>query len=139
MTDDSAPIRSICVYCGSRPGRDPSHMAAGRELGKSIAENGLRLIYGGGTKGIMGAVASGVLSHGGQVTGIIPEFLVDMEATRHSLGQLDELIITPDMHTRKHGMFERADGKCRAVVEEVGAAGKLRGDGDRRRCHARQA
>ncbi|AYG68114.1 MULTISPECIES: TIGR00730 family Rossman fold protein [unclassified Rhizobium] len=121
MTDDSAPIRSICVYCGSRPGRDPSHMAAGRELGKSIAENGLRLIYGGGTKGIMGAVASGVLSHGGQVTGIIPEFLVDMEATRHSLGQLDELIITPDMHARKHGMFERAD----AFVALPGGIGTL--------------
>ncbi len=96
-------------------------MAAGRELGKSIAENGLRLIYGGGTKGIMGAVASGVLSHGGQVTGIIPEFLVDMEATRHSLGQLDELIITPDMHTRKHGMFERAD----AFVALPGGIGTL--------------
>jgi uncharacterized protein (TIGR00730 family) len=96
-------------------------MAAGRELGKSIAENGLRLIYGGGTKGIMGAVASGVLSHGGQVTGIIPEFLVDMEATRHSLGQLDELIITSDMHERKHGMFERSD----AFVALPGGIGTL--------------
>lgn len=121
MTDDSTPIQSICVYCGSRPGRDSSYMAAGRELGKSIAENGLRLIYGGGTKGIMGAVASGVLSHGGQVTGIIPEFLVDMEATRHSLGQLDELIITSDMHERKHGMFERAD----AFVALPGGIGTL--------------
>ncbi|MFJ6322431.1 MULTISPECIES: TIGR00730 family Rossman fold protein [unclassified Rhizobium] len=121
MTDDSVPIRSICVYCGSRPGRDPSYMTAGRELGKSIAENGLRLIYGGGTKGIMGAVASGVLSNGGQVTGIIPEFLVDMEATRHSLGQLDELIITPDMHARKHTMFERAD----AFVALPGGIGTL--------------
>src|SRR5688572_17902820 len=100
MTEQFVPIRSICVYCGSRPGRDPIHMAAARTLGKAIAENGLRLVYGGGTKGIMGAVASGVLSNGGQVTGIIPEFLVDMEATRHSLGQLDELIITPDMHAR---------------------------------------
>ncbi len=69
----------------------------------------------------MGAVASGVLSHGGQVTGIIPEFLVDMEATRHSLGQLDELIITPDMHTRKHTMFERAD----AFVALPGGIGTL--------------
>ena len=92
------PIRSICVYCGSQPGRDPAYMEAGRLLGKSIAENGIRLVYGGGTKGIMGAVASGVLSNGGEVTGIIPDFLVDMEATRHSLGQLNELIITKDMH-----------------------------------------
>jgi uncharacterized protein (TIGR00730 family) len=121
MIDDSVPIQSICVYCGSRPGRDPSYIAAGRELGKAIAEHGLRLVYGGGTKGIMGAVASGVLSHGGQVTGIIPEFLVDMEATRHSLGQLDELIITPDMHARKHAMFERAD----AFVALPGGIGTL--------------
>ena len=96
-------------------------MTAGRQLGKEIAEYGLRLIYGGGTKGIMGAVASGVLSTGGQVTGIIPEFLIDMEATRHSLGQLNELIVTPDMHARKHMMFERSD----AFVALPGGIGTL--------------
>ncbi|MGO7038868.1 TIGR00730 family Rossman fold protein [Rhizobium acaciae] len=121
MTEQSVSIRSICVYCGSRPGRDPSHMAAGRALGREIAEYGLRLVYGGGTKGIMGAVASGVLSGGGQVTGIIPEFLIDMEATRHSLGQLNELIVTPDMHARKHTMFERSD----AFVALPGGIGTL--------------
>lgn len=115
------PIQSICVYCGSQPGRDPSYLAAGRVLGKSIASHGLRLVYGGGTKGIMGAVAAGVLTHGGQVTGIIPEFLVDMEATRHSLGQLDELIVTEDMHARKHAMFERSD----AFVTLPGGIGTL--------------
>lgn len=115
------PIRSICAYCGSQPGRDPAHVAAGRTLGKSIATHGLNLVYGGGTKGIMGAVASGVLSNGGKVTGIIPEFLVDMEATRHSLGQLNELIITKDMHERKHKMFERAD----AFVTLPGGIGTL--------------
>ncbi len=86
-----------------------------------MAENHLRLVYGGGTKGIMGAVASGVLSHGGRVTGIIPQFLVDMEATRHSLGQLSELIVTPDMHERKHKMFDRAD----AFVALPGGIGTL--------------
>ncbi|MGV2098530.1 LOG family protein [Rhizobium sp. 21-4511-3d] len=121
MTDQSHSIKSICVYCGSRPGRDAAYMTAGRTLGKEIAEYGLRLIYGGGTKGIMGAVASGVLSAGGQVTGIIPEFLIDMEATRHSLGQLNELIVTPDMHTRKHMMFERSD----AFVALPGGIGTL--------------
>ncbi len=121
MSEETVPIRSICVYCGSQPGRDPDHMAAGRELGKSIAAHGLRLVYGGGTKGIMGAVAGGVLAAGGKVTGIIPEFLVDMEATRHSLGQLDELIITPDMHQRKHRMFARAD----AFVTLPGGIGTL--------------
>lgn len=121
MTDKNTAIRSICVYCGSQPGRDPAHMEAGRALGKSIAENGIRLVYGGGTKGIMGAVASGVLSNGGEVTGIIPEFLVDMEATRHSLGQLNELVITKDMHERKHMMFERSD----AFVTLPGGVGTL--------------
>ncbi len=115
------PIRSICVYCGSQPGRDPAYVAAGRALGKSIAAHGLRLVYGGGTKGIMGAVAAGVLANGGEVTGIIPEFLVDMEATRHSLGQLNELIVTTDMHERKHKMFERSD----AFVTLPGGIGTL--------------
>jgi uncharacterized protein (TIGR00730 family) len=109
------------VYCGSQPGRDADYLAAGRALGKSLAAHGIRLIYGGGTKGIMGAVASGVLSNGGQVTGIIPDFLVDMEATRHSLGQLDELIVTKDMHERKHKMFERSD----AFVTLPGGIGTL--------------
>lgn len=115
------PIRSICVYCGSQPGRDPAFIAAGRALGKSIAAHGIRLVYGGGTKGIMGAVAAGVLANGGEVTGIIPEFLVDMEATRHSLGQLNELIVTKDMHERKHKMFERSD----AFVTLPGGIGTL--------------
>lgn len=69
----------------------------------------------------MGAVAAGVLSNGGEVTGIIPEFLVDMEATRHSLGQLNELIVTTDMHERKHKMFERSD----AFVTLPGGIGTL--------------
>ncbi|MCF6370627.1 LOG family protein [Rhizobium halophilum] len=115
------PIQSICVYCGSQPGRDPAYIAAGRMLGKSLAAHGLRLVYGGGTKGIMGAVAAGVLGNGGQVTGIIPNFLVDMEATRHSLSQLDELIVTEDMHERKHVMFERSD----AFVTLPGGIGTL--------------
>ncbi|PYE46104.1 hypothetical protein DFI02_101243 [Rhizobium sp. PP-F2F-G20b] len=96
-------------------------MDAGRRLGKSIAEHHMHLVYGGGTKGIMGAVASGVLSHGGRVTGIIPQFLIDMEATRHSLGQLSELVVTADMHERKHKMFERAD----AFVTLPGGIGTL--------------
>ena len=121
MSGQNTPIRSICVYCGSQPGRSQAYVEAGRKLGQAMAENHLHLVYGGGTKGVMGAVASGVLSHGGRVTGIIPEFLVDMEATRHSLGQLSELIVTPDMHVRKHKMFERAD----AFVTLPGGIGTL--------------
>lgn len=121
MSSENVPIRSICVYCGSQPGRDTAFVDAGRTLGRAIARNRMHLVYGGGTKGVMGAVASGVLSEGGRVTGIIPQFLMDMEATRHSLGQLSELIVTPDMHERKHKMFERAD----AFVTLPGGIGTL--------------
>ena len=109
MTDQSHSIKSICVYCGSRPGRDAAYMTAGRTLGKEIAEYGLRLIYGGGTKGIMGAVAEGALRAGGKVTGIIPRFLINKEATETALDRLDELVITDNMHERKHRMFEKSD------------------------------
>jgi len=85
MKKQDKPIRSICVYCGSRPGAAPEYMRAGKALGEAIAAAGYGLVYGGGTKGIMGAVAEGVLKNGGHVLGIIPEFLVDMEATRDQL------------------------------------------------------
>ncbi|MER9333385.1 TIGR00730 family Rossman fold protein [Mesorhizobium sp. M0293] len=102
-------IRSVCVYCGSSPGRDEIYIKAGHLLGRSIAKAGLRLIYGGGTKGIMGAVAEGVLRAGGKVTGIIPRFLINKEATETALDRLDELVITDNMHERKHKMFEKSD------------------------------
>jgi uncharacterized protein (TIGR00730 family) len=102
-------IRSICVYCGSSPGRDETYAKAGHLLGRSIAKSGLRLIYGGGTRGIMGAVAEGALRAGGKVTGIIPRFLINREATETALDRLDELVITDNMHERKHSMFEKSD------------------------------
>lgn len=121
MAQEKFPIRSICVYCGSQPGRNPDYMEAGRALGRSIAEHGLSLVYGGGTRGIMGAVSSGVMSAGGRVTGIIPEFLMDKEASRHSLSALTELVVTRDMHERKHRMFEQSD----AFVTLPGGIGTL--------------
>ncbi|WP_214473982.1 TIGR00730 family Rossman fold protein [Mesorhizobium sp. dw_380] len=102
-------IRSVCVYCGSSPGRDEIYAKAGHLLGRSIARAGLRLVYGGGTKGIMGAVAEGALKAGGKVTGIIPRFLINREATETALDRLDELLITDNMHERKHKMFEKSD------------------------------
>ncbi|MER8546193.1 MULTISPECIES: TIGR00730 family Rossman fold protein [unclassified Mesorhizobium] len=102
-------IRSVCVYCGSSPGRDETYIKAGHLLGRSIGKSGLRLIYGGGTKGIMGAVAEGALKAGGKVTGIIPRFLINREATETALNRLDELVITDNMHERKHRMFEKSD------------------------------
>jgi uncharacterized protein (TIGR00730 family) len=102
-------IRSVCVYCGSSPGRGQRYVEAGQVLGRSIAQAGLRLIYGGGTKGIMGAVADGAIRGGGKVTGIIPRFLISKEATESALERLDQLIVTQNMHERKHSMFEESD------------------------------
>jgi uncharacterized protein (TIGR00730 family) len=102
-------IRSVCVYCGSSPGQDEAYVRSGQTLGRSIAGAGLRLIYGGGTKGIMGAVADGAIRAGGKVTGIIPRFLISKEATEAALSRLDELVITENMHERKHIMFEKSD------------------------------
>ena len=84
-------------------------MSAGAALGRAIAGAGLRLVYGGGTRGIMGAVAAATAEGGGHVTGIIPRFLMNREATESGLGALDELIVTDDMHQRKHTMFEKSD------------------------------
>jgi len=85
------------------------YIKSGHMLGRSLAEAGLRLVYGGGTKGIMGAVAEGALRAGGKVTGIIPRFLLNKEATASGLGKLDDLVVTENMHERKHRMFEESD------------------------------
>jgi uncharacterized protein (TIGR00730 family) len=111
-------IRSICVYCASGPGSDPAFMDAARELGRALAGHGMRLVYGGGSEGLMGALADAVLDHGGQVTGVIPEFLVNRE---HMLVRVQERIVTRDMHERKRVMFERAD----AFVALPGGVGTL--------------
>lgn len=102
-----AKINALCVYCGSSPGTDPAFVAAAQSFGKILAENHIRLIYGGGSVGLMGALANAVLDHGGHVTGIIPEFLTRRERPRHVA---QELIVVADMHARKRAMFERADG-----------------------------
>jgi uncharacterized protein (TIGR00730 family) len=101
-------ISSICVYCGSSPGRNPIYAESARRLGAEIARNGLRLTYGGGTKGIMGAVAEGALQDGGKVLGIIPQFLLGKEAAERRPDPHFELIVTADMHERKHLLFENA-------------------------------
>tara|TARA_R110000868_G_scaffold80390_8_gene228425 strand:+ start:120 stop:728 length:609 start_codon:yes stop_codon:yes gene_type:complete len=103
-------ISALCVYCGAGSGNDPAHMDAASALGRILAEENIRLIYGGGTIGMMGAISSAVIDNGGQVTGIIPRFLLDMEASHVELERLDELILTEDMHERKRTMFDRSDG-----------------------------
>ncbi len=114
-------IRSICVYCGSSPGRNGLYTDAGNALGKAIAEAGMRLVYGGGTKGVMGSVAKGVMDAGGKVTGIIPQFLMSKEAGDIKPERFDELMITENMHQRKHTMFEKSD----AFVALPGGIGTL--------------
>jgi len=111
-------IRTVCVYCGSGPGTDPAFVAAATQLGALMAKDGIGLVYGGGSHGLMGAVAASVLDAGGHVTGIIPEFLQRKEMTLH---RAQEVIITPDMHVRKQTMFDRAD----AFVALPGGVGTL--------------
>src|SRR5690606_1625161 len=95
-------IRSICGYCGSSPGHDPSYLQAGQQLGRSLALCALRLVYGGGTRGILGAVSQGALKAGGAVLDIIPRSLLNKDATEPALEQLDELVVTDNMPQRKH-------------------------------------
>ncbi len=120
-------IKSICVYCGSQPGHHPEYIEAAKTLGKDMAENSIRLIYGGGGAGIMGEVARAVLSNGGEVTGVIPEFLIPKERGNmgadggidsHALGNV---IVTKDMHERKTKMYELSD----AFVALPGGIGTL--------------
>src|SRR5689334_15494425 len=111
-------IKTVCVYCGSGPGSSPRFVEAALALGKIFAENNIRLVYGGGSVGLMGAVAKGTLDHGGSVTGIIPDFLRSRE---HMLTKVQEMIVTPDMHERKRLMFEHSD----AFVALPGGIGTL--------------
>jgi uncharacterized protein (TIGR00730 family) len=111
-------IRKICVYCGSGAGTDPAFLQAARDFGEILAKNDIGLVYGGGGNGMMGALAHATLDHGGSVTGIIPEFLVQRE---HAERGARELIITRDMHERKRKMFDLAD----AFVALPGGVGTL--------------
>ena len=111
-------INALCVYCGSNPGTDLAFVKTAQDFGKILGENGIRLVYGGGSIGLMGALAASVIEHGGEVTGVIPEFLTAAERPRR-LAQ--ELIVTRDMHERKRTMFERAD----AFVALPGGLGTL--------------
>jgi uncharacterized protein (TIGR00730 family) len=111
-------IKSICVYCGSGPGSNPAFVAAAREFGRILAENGIRLVYGGGSVGLMGELAKSVVDNRGAVTGIIPEFLTVRE---FMFQRAQEMIVTRDMHERKRLMFEHAD----AFVALPGGIGTL--------------
>ena len=109
---------SLCVYCGSRAGRDPAYLAAATELGQTIASEGWRLVYGAGDIGMMGAVAEAATAAGAATLGVIPTHLLQAEAPRNAFG---DRIITETMHERKKVMFMNAD----AVAVLPGGAGSL--------------
>jgi uncharacterized protein (TIGR00730 family) len=110
-------LKRICVYCGSGPGSDPAFVAAARAFGAILADNGIGLVYGGGSVGLMGELANAVLDRGGEVIGIIPTFLEN----REHANPRGELIVTRDMHERKQRMFDEAD----AFVALPGGVGTL--------------
>ena len=115
------PIKSICIYCGSQPGNEPEYLKEAIALGKILAKHNIRLVYGGGSNGIMGAVSKSVQDSGGKVLGIIPEFLLKTEGEwDHSADGL-EVQITNNMHERKQKMFEEAD----AFIALPGGIGTL--------------
>jgi uncharacterized protein (TIGR00730 family) len=112
------PVQSLAVFCGSKNGVNKIFVEHAIELGKILAENGITLIYGGGSVGIMGTVADEVLNNGGKVIGVIPQVLVDWEREHKSLS---ELLVVDNMHTRKKKMYELAD----AAIILAGGFGTL--------------
>jgi len=99
-------LANVCVYCGAHPGRDPAYTAAAALLGRTLAERGIGIVYGGGRVGLMGVVADAALAAGGRVIGIIPQALMKKELAHAGL---TEMIVTTSMHERKAQMAERAD------------------------------
>ena len=100
-------VRSLCVFCGSSPGANPVYRAAAEQLGALLAEQGVRLVYGGGHVGLMGTVADAALAAGGSVIGVIPQHMVDREVAHRGL---TELRVVRSMHERKAVMAELSDG-----------------------------
>jgi uncharacterized protein (TIGR00730 family) len=111
-------MNAVTVFCGSKPGNDPDHMKAAQELGAKLASNSITLIYGGGNKGMMGALANSCLNKGGRVIGIIPKLLLEWEAQHNGLS---ELIVTESMHARKLLLFD----KCDAAIILPGGMGTM--------------
>jgi uncharacterized protein (TIGR00730 family) len=102
----SVSAKSVAVFCASADGARPEYRAAAEELGRTLAERGLGLIYGGAKVGLMGAVANAALAASGRVVGVIPHVLVDLEVAHEGV---TELHVTSTMHTRKALMADKAD------------------------------
>ncbi|HVB83503.1 MAG TPA: TIGR00730 family Rossman fold protein [Rhodanobacteraceae bacterium] len=108
----------ICVYCASSEQTDPAYRAAARQLGERLADAGCSVIYGGGSGGSMGALADGALARGGEVIGILPRFMADLEWGHAGLTRLE---LVEDMRERKHRLLTGSD----AVVALPGGCGTL--------------
>lgn len=104
--ENPTPIKTVCVYCGSRMGNKELYQNQAAEMGKLLAKAGLSLVYGAGSIGLMGVVARSANEHGADVIGVIPSHLDEVEVTQEGLS---ELHVTDDMHQRKKMMFERSD------------------------------
>jgi uncharacterized protein (TIGR00730 family) len=100
-------LSTICVFCGSNGGADPAYLAAAREVGAGLAQRGIRVVYGGGRVGMMGALADAARDAGGEVVGVIPQQIFDLEIGHTGL---DDLRVVGSMHERKALMAELADG-----------------------------
>jgi len=111
-------IASLSVFCGSRKGGDPAFEAAARDLADVLVRRGVRLVYGGGAIGLMGVIAGAVLAGGGEVTGVIPDFLMKYEVGNPGV---TELVVVDSMHERKRSMFDLSDG----IVVLPGGLGTL--------------
>lgn len=111
-------MKKIAVYCGSSPGSDPAYSDAARGLGKILASNGITLVYGGGSVGLMGVLAESVIQSGGYVIGVIPEAIAKMEVAHQ---KIQDLRVVKDMHSRKALIAELAD----AFIALPGGVGTL--------------
>lgn len=111
-------IQSLAVFCGSKNGTNPLYTDQAAQLGKLLAEKNIRVIYGGGSAGIMGTIADSAMAHGGKVTGIIPKILIAWEVQHH---HITELIVSDDMHIRKKTLY----GLCDAAIILPGGFGTL--------------
>ncbi|WP_316803067.1 TIGR00730 family Rossman fold protein [Pedobacter nototheniae] len=100
-------LKSVCVYCGSNFNGDAALRSAIKQLAQTLVKQNIRLVYGGGSVGVMGVLANDVLEENGLVTGVIPQFLMDKEVGHKGV---TEMIITKDMHQRKQKMADLSDG-----------------------------
>lgn len=112
------PVRNICVYCASSRACDSAYHEAARRLGEVLIEAGYAVIYGGGAAGSMGALADGVVAHGGKITGVLPRFMMELEWGHPNLTQLH---VVEDMRIRKHMMLSNSHG----LVTLPGGSGTL--------------